>query len=515
MRSLALMLLLMPFVLLRGNAQGDPGPIQMTPHGDLGLRPTKLHIPAKLAGKLDSTLIVNLPPGFSAQLFWIGGLKQPRFMTWGPDSVLYVANLGSGQVIALPDRDHDGVADTSILAASGVVGHDVKFYNGAMYVATEHQVIKLRDTNNDGFYETRALFIDSVGMHGEHPTGGHVTRTIVFDSLHGKLYLSVGSSCNVCRETGRDEIEEYNIDGTGRRVYATGLRNAVGMTLHPRTGRLWADNNGSDLQGNDIPPEWIDLVRDGGFYGFPIAYAHGVYFNYAVSDYASLLPITSADSARVRTMVQPAALVQAHSAPMAIEFADESFPAPYRHGAFVALHGSWNRTPATGVKVIYLDFDSDADTTANFAADFMTGFMTDSVNTIRWGRPVGLETDSRGRLYVGSDDGDQCIIVVSPDTASTSSVPNDPDAPSFGLQGNAPNPFRVGTTISFALAQAGQARLTVLDALGHTVATLVDGVVEAGSHAAYFEAGGLAEGTYFCRLELPDHTEVRTMTLIK
>jgi len=329
--------------------------------------------------------------------------------------VLYVANKNSGEIIALPDKDHDGVADTAIVAASGFnKSHDLAFYNGAMYVAEERRITKCTDENHDGIYETTSVFIDNIAKGARQPGGGHDTRTIVFDPANKKMYLSIGSSCNVCREEYRAIIEEYSDDGTGRRTLATGIRNAVGMTLH--NGRLWATNNGSDWEGNDIPPEWIDVVRDGGFYGHPFAYAHGIYFDFnAHPEYHELLPLTSEDSTQVRSMKQPAALIQAHSAPMAIEFSNASFPPQFRNGAFVALRGSWNRTPPTGYKVVFLKFDNDQSTTASYVTDVVTGFQPDSPNPKPvWGRPVGVAADLRGNLYVGSDDITQFIVTISP-----------------------------------------------------------------------------------------------------
>ena len=182
-------------------------------------------------------------------------------------------------------------------------------------------------------------------------------------------------------------------------------------------GRLWATNNGSDWEGNDIPPEWVSVVRDGGFYGHPFAYADGIYFNFNAHDeYKMLLPLTAEDSAHVSSMKQPSALIQAHSAPMAIEFSNRSFPQEFQNGAFVALRGSWNRTPPTGYKIVFLKFKSEQDTTAEFLTDVVTGFQptgSTSPNTV-WGRPVGVAADLRGNLYISSDDITQFIAIISP-----------------------------------------------------------------------------------------------------
>lgn len=401
------------FLLTSCSSQHVPDAVMMTPVKDAGLVPTDVGVPQKYRKEVPLGLRLSIPQGYTVSVFHAGGLAKPRFFAWGPDSVLHVADKDAGAIIALPDRDHNGVADTAIIVASGFSkSHDVKFYNGAMYVAEETQVTKCEDKNGDGLYETRSVFVTLV-TSGQQGGGGHDTRTIVFDPEKKKMYISIGSLCNACREEERAIIEERNDDGSGRRVFASGCRNAVGMTLH--NGRLWADNNGFDWQGDDIPPEWVDVVKDGGFYGYPYAYAHGVWADMTKKGgYQELLPLTAADTAKVHSMVQPAALLQAHSAPMAIEFANPSFPERFRNGAFVALRGSWNRAEATGFKVVHLDFDDANDTTANSVSDVVTGFLMDAKDHKAWGRPVGLETDMRGNLYLGVDDLTECILIISP-----------------------------------------------------------------------------------------------------
>ncbi|MDP1676327.1 MAG: PQQ-dependent sugar dehydrogenase [Bacteroidota bacterium] len=400
-------------LLSQCTAQTLPTTVHMTPIADLALQSKKIIVPEKYKQEFSENLSLSVPQGYEVKVFHVGGLSKPRFFAWSPDSVLHVADKNEGTIIALPDKNHDGVADEAIVVASGFSkSHDMKFYNGALYVAEETKVTKCIDQDGDGIYETKSTFITMV-KGGQQGGGGHDTRTIVFDPTKKKMYLSIGSMCNACREEHRAIIEEWNDDGTGRKVFATGCRNAIGMTLH--NGKLWATNNGFDWQGDDIPPEWIDIVRDGGFYGYPYAYAHGIWVDFNVnSDYRSLLPLNADDSAKVRSMKQPAALVQAHSAPMAIEFSNASFQPNFRHGAFVAFRGSWNRSTATGFKIVYLDFDDANDSTANSVADFVRGFLVDPSTRKVWGRPVGLETDMRGNLYISSDDITECILIVSP-----------------------------------------------------------------------------------------------------
>ncbi len=403
---------------------------QMTPYKPVELMPKTIDRMAKYGSVFPQNAQVNVPEGFTVSIFYAGNpLQKPRFMTWGPNDVLHIADLNAKAIFALPDMNNDGVADTILTVASNVIAHDIAFYRGDLYAAQERSVIKLRDLNNDGFYETQSDVIAPIAEGAAQPGGGHTTRTILIDSLRGKIYLSIGSRCNVCRTDDPNDqdyqralVEEWNLDGTGRRTFATGIRNAVGLL--ERGGRIWASNNGSDNQGNNIPPEWIDVLRDNGFYGYPFAHSQGIFFpisNASPSDYKSLLPFTAIDSAKVKSMVQPAGLIQAHSAPMALVSAHTNMPEGYRNGVFVALRGSWNRTPATGGKIIYLDFDDLEDTTANFTSDFLTGFMTDSTKSSNWGwaRPVGLAIDKQGRMFVGSDANTRFILMISPQKSTS------------------------------------------------------------------------------------------------
>lgn len=378
---------------------------------DLKLVPVKIKVHSKFKDKMLGEYTVNVPEGYDAYIFHTGGFSKPRFMAWSPDSVLHIANMNSGEIIALPDKNHDHVADTSIVVVKDAYGHDLKFYKNDIYVAEELKVEKFSDKNGDGFYETRSVFIDSILPGKQRPAGGHTTRTIVFDEVHKKIYLSVGSACNVCRETDRAVIFEYDIHGKNKKIFARGTRNCVGMTMNPHTNELWATNNGSDHQGNDIPPEWVDVIRKDGFYGYPFAYGYREYFDFnAHHDYKELLPITSADSALVMKMKPPAALLQAHSALMAIKFSNSSFKNPFKNGAFVAYRGSWDRSPPTGYKVVYLHFDKNKKVSG--VSDFITGFRPD--NQKPWARPVGIETDLRGNFYMGSDDLNEFILVLAP-----------------------------------------------------------------------------------------------------
>ena len=396
-----------------GNAHAQPGTAKLTAGFSFPSQQVKVEVPSKFNGLFNANRQLTIPIGYKIRVFHTGGLSKPRFMSFDPKGVLHVADQTAGKVFALPDKNGDGVADTMFEVAGGFsISHDVKFYKGAMYVTNERQVFKLIDNNGDGIYETRTVFIDNIAEGATQPGGGHRTRTLAFDSVNAKAYLSIGSYCNVCREEFRAIIERYNDDGSGRETFANGVRNAVGMDIQLGTKKLWANNNGSDNQGNEVPPEWFDVVRKGGFYGYPFAYGNQVYFNMnANSTYRALLPITAQDSAMVRKMVQPGALIRAHTAPMAIQFLNSSFPSDMQYGMLSALRGSWNAPGShRGFSVIYLHLKSPTDTVVSYVANFVTGFLTDSVNRVYWGRPVGLAINNQGSVFISSDEGSTFIL---------------------------------------------------------------------------------------------------------
>lgn len=419
MKMLLALILLPAFVAVA--QEPEPGTTPWTPMVTGGLRSVSIAVPARYTSENISPTAnqINIPDGWTATVFAAGApLRKLRFLTFGPDSVLYGANMGGNNVLCFPDRDNDGVADEIKVVATGFTDlNNVEFWNDTMYASHKAGIERLTDTDGDGVYETRVLLFDRQKLPGQN--GGHTTRSLAIDTLRQRFYVTLGSLGNADREPNRALIEEHRLDGTGRRVYADGVRNAVGLTIHPRTGRLWANNNGSDNHGNNIPGEWVDLVRENGFYGYPFAYHHQQFFDFGFNDYKDLLPITAADSTLVRSMRPPAAFITAHSAPMQMRFTPASMPVRYRNGALMVLRGSWNRTPASGSKVVFLEFDNDDDTVANAVHDFCTGFLTDSVKKERWARPVGLEIAADGSVYITSDDLKHFILKLTPPAVSS------------------------------------------------------------------------------------------------
>ena len=493
-------------------AQEDPQPgtVPWTPVISDGLVRTAITVPPQYAsvGLNPTDHSLNIPEGWSASIFFAGNrLDKARFMTWGPDSVLYVANYDANEILAMPDFDGDGIADDAVVAVNTAPRtNDVRFYRDTMWVVSESRIEKRWRSNPDGFdYDNSVVVIDKASQPNQIG-GNHRTRTLVLDTINMKLYLSVGSRGNADRESNRAVIEEYDWDGSNRRVYASGVRNAVGMTLHPRTGALWANNNGSDLQGNNIPPEWVYIVREDGFYGYPIAYHHQAYFNFDHPSYEDLLPITSDDSARVNTMVPPAALVTAHCAPMALVFANVDRPGFPKSGAFMSMRGSWNRQPLAGAKIVYFQFDNDEDTIANAVVDFCTGFMRDSNNVqTRWARPVGLALAADGSVYVTSDDIKQFILKLTPPPPTSVDEDTD-DRSSLNVY---PNPALESVSIQTEMITRG-AQIEVYD-LSNRKVSLQE--LRRSADSVQFNVSSLSAGTYVVSVSIGDQRAQKMFTI--
>lgn len=331
---------------------------------------------------------LTLPPGFRIEEF-ASGFGATRFMTVDPAGTLLVSTPRRGGVVALPDRDRDGRADAVVTVADGLdLPHGLAFRDDQLYVAETGRVTRFR-------YDpvTRRASGPMAVVPNLPPGGGHWTRTLAFGP-DGRLYVSVGSSCNVCaeRDPRRAAVTRYNADGSGEQRFATGLRNAVGLAFHPNTGELWATVNERDWRGDDLPPDYITEVKEGAFYGWPDCYALG---GRALADRGA-----NGRAERCRRMTLPTIEIQAHSAPLGLAFyAGEQFPPSYRGSLFVAYHGSWNRTFPTGYKVVRVPFRDGRP--RGPVEDFATGWLRGGSVL---GRPVGLQAGADGTLYLSTDD---------------------------------------------------------------------------------------------------------------
>lgn len=326
---------------------------------------------------------LHLPDGFRINVF-ADGLGTARFMAIGDGGKLYVAIRDGGSVLRLHDVDGDGTADEVKVFIDGLSKpHSLEFWGGWLYIASTDRVLRVMDTDGDGQADRSEVVVPDLPEGGV----GHVTRTVGFGP-DNKMYVSIGSVCNICLDTEprRAAISRYEPDGSGGRVLAHGLRNAVGFVWHPGTGQLWATDNGPEFLGDDWPPDELNLVREGRDYGWPRC--HG----------DRELDPEFGDASACAASEPPAFALQAHSAPLGLAFyTGDQFPAEYRGDLLVAFHGSWARRVPTGYKLVRIRMDNGAPVAIE---DFLTGFHDGGS---AWGRPVQPIVAPDGSLYVSDD----------------------------------------------------------------------------------------------------------------
>jgi glucose/arabinose dehydrogenase len=331
---------------------------------------------------------LTVPPGFAIDVF-ADKVGSVRFMAIDPAGTLLVSEPSAGRVLALPDKNGDGKADSVQTVVTGLdQPHGLAFHDGALYIAETSRVQRFA-------YDPATMKATQPALLARLPSGGgHWTRTVVFGP-DGRMYVSVGSSCNVCRESDkrRAAILRFNADGSGEQLFSTGLRNAVGLAIHPTTGALWATVNERDWRGDDLPPDYVTEVREGSVHGWP--------------DCVTVRGRPQADTsfakaAKCDTVAPPTVEIQAHSAPIGLAFyTGTQFPEEYRGSLFVAYRGSWNRTLPTGYKIVRIRFRDGQPAGSPLVEDFATGWLE---GTSAWGRPVDLVVGRDGALYL-SDQG--------------------------------------------------------------------------------------------------------------
>ncbi|MES2539627.1 MAG: sorbosone dehydrogenase family protein [Pseudomonadota bacterium] len=371
------------------------------------------------------------PQGFRVQAF-ATGLDHPRWLYRLPNGDILVAETNAPPK---PEGASGGVR-------GWVMGLVMKRAGAAP--PSPNRITLLRDVDGDGVAETRTAFLENLrspfGMAlvgdrlfvanadavvafpyqagqtqitapatkiADLPAGRnhHWTKSLVASADGTKLYVGVGSNSNIGEngmdeEEGRAAIHEIDIATGAQRIFASGLRNPVGMAWQPDSRALWVAVNERDELGNDLVPDYMTSVRDGGFYGWPYSY-------YGQTVDARVQP---QDPARVASAIAPDYALGAHTASLGLTFYQGSaFPAAYRHGAFVGQHGSWNREPKAGYKVVFVPFSDGVP--SGVPQDFLTGFLNDEGDAM--GRPVGVQVDQRGGLLVADDVGN-VIWRVSP-----------------------------------------------------------------------------------------------------
>jgi glucose/arabinose dehydrogenase len=337
------------------------------------------------------------PMGFAVTRY-AEKLQNPRWIYVADNGDVFVSEArGSNNVLLLRDKDGDGTAETRYVYLKnqnrpfGMLVIGSKFYLA----------------NTDGVmefpYDPSATNIEAAGKKiVELPAGGynnHWTRNIITNAQKNKLYISVGSGSNV-GENGMDNekrragILEVNLDGTGEKIFASGLRNPVGMDWEPVTNTLWTAVNERDGLGDDLVPDYITSVREGGFYGWPYAYFGQNEDPRRKGERPDLV---------AKTLV-PDVPAGSHTASLGLVFyTKDNFPEKYRNGAFIGQHGSWNRSQLSGYKVMFVPFTNG--NPSGEPEDFLTGFIIDPSKTEVYGRPVCTAVLPDGSLLVSDDAG--------------------------------------------------------------------------------------------------------------
>ena len=324
--------------------------------------------------------------------------KPKGLKAWIEGKVMKTAGAGvpsPDRIVLLRDADGDGVPEVKGVFLQGLHSpFGMALVGNWLYVANTDAVLRFP-------YQTGETKIAAPGQKvlalNAMAPDYHWARNLIAKPDGSKLYVTVGSNSNIGdngmdTEVGRAAIHEFNPDGSGERILASGMRNPNGLAWEPTTGALWATVNERDELGNDVPPDYMTAVKDGGFYGWPYAYWGGRVDDRVKPQRPDLVAST----------VKPDFALGVHTAPLGLAFYTGSLLSPhYQGGAFVAQHGSWNRDPQAGYRVIFLPFSGGKPLGA--VEPFLTGFLSPDGHA--YGRPVDVIQDARGALLVTDDVG--------------------------------------------------------------------------------------------------------------
>jgi glucose/arabinose dehydrogenase len=326
---------------------------------------------------------IKVPAGFKVEL-WAHGMPGVRMMTRGSKGTIWAGTRIIGRVYEIKDKD--GVRTHRILAEKLVQPNGVAFQGGSLYVAAINRVFRyegIEDNPNVKPVELTAQF--------KLPPDAHHNWKFMAFGPDSKLYIQVGSPCNICEPTEEyGQIRRYIADGSGMEVVARGVRNTVGFDFHPQTGEVWFTDNGRDWMGDDGPQDELNRVaKIGAFFGFPYCHANGIPDR----------DIKKKDPCKGVTL--PVALMGPHAAALGMRFYSGSmFPKEYVNSIFVARRGSWNRNKPFGFDVANVRATADGKNAK--VTPFMTGFMDPKEGKF-WGRPVDVLQLPDGSLLVSDE----------------------------------------------------------------------------------------------------------------
>ena len=334
-----------------------------------------------------------LDPGFRVELV-AEGLGAPRMLAFDASGTLLVSIPSQGRIVAIPAARQPEPLRSPVTVAEGLrLPHGIVVRDGYLWVAETGRVLRFR------YDVATRRAAEPVVIVPDLPAGAHHwTRSIAFGP-DGRLYVAIGSSCDVCREADRRRaaIVSYAPDGSSERIVATGLRNPVGLAFHPTTRELWTTVNERDWRDGRAPPDFLSLVREGAVYGWPDCYAQN----------GALAPDPEfRGTGDCRSFTRPSIELPPHAAPLGMAFyTGTQFPATYRRDLFVALHGSRPELPAAGYKLVRVVMAANRQPRVE---DFATRWR---VGNRVWGRPVDVLVGRDGALYVSDDHGGRVLRI--------------------------------------------------------------------------------------------------------
>ena len=479
-----------------------------------------LTVPAALASPpFNTPRTLQVPAGFAIAVY--ARVPGARFMAITPDGNLLVSQPGAGKVSLV----RPGSAGGSPVVTDFVTGlrnpHDMVFHTIGgttyLYLAESNQINRYVYQAGDLTGQSRQIIITGLPDASTPELMGsyaHALKNLALDGNH-KLYVSIASTCNAClsdtqSDPVRGAIYQYDADGSNRRLFARGLRNAEGLAFVPGTNTLWVAvnnrdntpyplNDGSGKYGQVIPdyvdnhpPDEFTQVTDGGNYGWPFFNP-----NPDTSTGWDNMPFdrdydwNRDGHVDVATMTRISKGIQAHSAALGLTFLQGTqFPAAYANGAVIALHGSWNRTTPTGYKVVYFPWNATTQT-PGAQADLVAGFTDFSAGSA-WGRPVDTAVDPQGRLFISDDQSGTIYQLTAPATPLATSA-----AKSAATAQLYPNPSGSGpATLDLTALPPGPYTITVLDLLGRAVQA-----TQPAAGGTHVEIGGVGSGSYLVRVQ--------------
>ena len=357
--------------------------------------------PSKIVPQPENA-VLRMPKGFSVNVFAEGEFRYPRWMALASNGDVFVADSRANRIVVLRDGDRDGKAEQRFVFTEKVEQpFGMAFFNGYFYVANTNAIVRFK-------YRVGQTIADSEPEQIVELTRGgynqHWTRNVIFSPDGKRMFVAIGSESNaeVEKDPRRAAVSVYDTDGKNHRIFAAGLRNPIGLAFNPVTGELWTAVNERDGLGDDLVPDYVTSIKDGGFYGFPFAYLGQNEEPRRKGENPELVAKT----------ILPDVLLTSHSAALGITFyTGKMFPKEYVNDAFVALHGSWNRQKLTGYKIIRIKF-KNGKVVGNSYEDFVSGWLPSETSNEVWGRPVGLLVAADGSLLI-ADDGAKKIWRIS------------------------------------------------------------------------------------------------------